>query len=72
MLAVHFDAEVNPVTQGYVNRQIERAAEEGYDAVAIVLDTPGGLGESMRKIYQAELASKVPVIVWVGPNGAAR
>jgi membrane-bound serine protease (ClpP class) len=70
VLAVHFDAEVNPVTQGYVNRQIERAAEEGYDAVAIVLDTPGGLGESMRKIYQAELASKVPVIVWVGPNGA--
>jgi membrane-bound serine protease (ClpP class) len=70
VLAVKFDTEVNPVTQNYVNRQIRRAADEGYDAVAIVLDTPGGLSESMRKIYQAELASKIPVIVWVGPDGA--
>jgi membrane-bound serine protease (ClpP class) len=70
VLAVKFDTEVNPVTQNYVNRQIHRAADEGYDAVAIVLDTPGGLSESMRKIYQAELASKIPVIVWVGPDGA--
>lgn len=70
VLAVKFDTEVNPVTQNYVNRQIHRAQDEGYDAVAIVLDTPGGLSESMRKIYQAELASKIPVIVWVGPDGA--
>jgi membrane-bound serine protease (ClpP class) len=70
VLAVHFDADVNPVTQNYVNHQIQRANDDGYDAVVIVLDTPGGLGESMRKIYQKELASKIPVIVYVAPNGA--
>jgi membrane-bound serine protease (ClpP class) len=70
VLAVHFDTEVNPVTQNYVNHQIQRANDDGYDAVAIVLDTPGGLGESMRKIYQKELASRIPVIVYVAPSGA--
>jgi membrane-bound serine protease (ClpP class) len=70
VLAVEFDNDVNPVTQDYVNSQIERANERGYSAVVIVLDTPGGLSESMRKIYKKELASKIPVIVYVAPNGA--
>jgi membrane-bound serine protease (ClpP class) len=70
VLAVHFAAEVNPATQAWVNRQIDRAGNEHYDAVVILLDTPGGLSESMRKIVQKELASKVPVIVYVWPPGA--
>ena len=36
----------------------------------ILLDTPGGLSTSMKTIYQAELASKIPVIVYVSPEGA--
>lgn len=70
VLAVHFDAEVNPVTQGYLDNRIKRAARERYDAMAILLETPGGLSESMRKIVQAELASPISVIVYVTPNGA--
>jgi membrane-bound serine protease (ClpP class) len=70
VLAATFENDVNPVTQDYVNDQIERANEEGYDAVVILLDTPGGLGSSMDKIVQAELASKIPVIVYVSPDGA--
>src|SRR5205809_1524363 len=70
VLAVHFDTEVNPVTQGYLDDQIDRAEKKGYDAVAIVIDTPGGLSESMRKIVQHELSSKIPVLRYVSPNGA--
>jgi membrane-bound serine protease (ClpP class) len=70
VLAVTFENDVNPVTQDYVNEQIDRANEEGYDAVVILLDTPGGLASSMKKIYTKELASKVPVIVYVSPPGA--
>ena len=70
VLAVHFDAEVNPATQSYLSHQIERAAKDGYDAVVILLDTPGGLSESMRKIVQSELSSTVPVVVYVWPQGA--
>jgi membrane-bound serine protease (ClpP class) len=70
VLAVEFENDVNPVTQDYVNGEIERANEEGYDAVVILLDTPGGLASSMNKIVKAELGSKIPVIVYVSPEGA--
>ncbi|HEU6445078.1 MAG TPA: nodulation protein NfeD [Gaiellaceae bacterium] len=70
VLAVEFDNDVNPVTADYVIDQIERANEENYDAVVILLDTPGGLADAMKDIYEAELASKVPVIVYVSPEGA--
>jgi membrane-bound serine protease (ClpP class) len=72
VLAIHFapDFEVNPVTQNWVNHQLERAKDDGYAAAVIVLDTPGGLSTSMRKIYQKELALTTPVIVYVAPDGA--
>jgi membrane-bound serine protease (ClpP class) len=67
---VTFANDVNPVTQDYVNGEIDRANEEGYSAVVILLDTPGGLGSSMKKIYERELSSDIPVIVYVSPDGA--
>ena len=71
VLAIKFDAEINPVTQDYVNHQLDRASSGHYDAAVILLDTPGGLSSSMESIYKKELASKVPVIVYVSPDGAA-
>ena len=70
VLAIEFENDVNPVTADYVTDELERAQEEGYDAAVIVLDTPGGLAEAMRDIYKAELASTIPVIVYVAPPGA--
>jgi len=68
VLAVKFDADVNPVTQKWLSDRIHEGAS--YDAIVILLDTPGGLDDSMRKIVQAELSAKEPVIVYVYPNGA--
>jgi membrane-bound serine protease (ClpP class) len=70
VLAIEFDNDVNPVTADYAIAQLERAERERYDAAVIVLDTPGGLSEAMRDIYQKELALKIPVIVYVSPEGA--
>jgi len=70
VLAVEFDNDVNPVTADYVVGEIERANEDNYSAVVILLDTPGGLSDAMKEIYEAELASKIPVIVYVSPDGA--
>jgi len=64
------DLEINPVTKDYVTHQLSRAASDGYDAAVIELDTPGGLSTSMKSIYTAELNAKLPVIVYVSPNGA--
>ena len=70
VLAIEFDNDVNPVTADYVIGQLERAEKGRYAAAVIVLDTPGGLSEAMRDIYQKELALKIPVIVYVSPEGA--
>jgi membrane-bound serine protease (ClpP class) len=70
VLAIHFTQDVNPVTQDWLNGQLAHAQSHGYSAAVIVLDTPGGLEESMRKIVQKELALKIPVIVYVSPEGA--
>jgi membrane-bound serine protease (ClpP class) len=70
VLAIHFTEDVNPVTQDWLNGQLSHAESHGYSAAVIVLDTPGGLEESMRKIVQKELALKIPVIVYVSPEGA--
>jgi membrane-bound serine protease (ClpP class) len=71
VLAIRFGLEINPVTQDFVNHQIDRAQKDHYDAVVILLDTPGGLSSSMESIYKKELGSKIPVIVYIAPKGAA-
>jgi membrane-bound serine protease (ClpP class) len=53
-----------------VNHELSDAQSHGYSAAVIILDTPGGLEESMRKIVQRELSLRIPVIVYVSPNGA--
>jgi len=72
VLAIRFgpDLEVNPVTQDYLTSKLTKAAQDGYDAAVILLDTPGGLSTSMKTIYTAELNAKLPVIVYVSPDGA--
>ena len=54
----------------YLIDELERANDEQFDAVVVLLDTPGGLAESMRDIVKAELESNVPAIVYVSPDGA--
>src|SRR5438874_6457724 len=68
--AIRFAAEVNPVTQDWLNHRLQDAADRHDAAAVILLDTPGGLSESMRKIVQKELGLPVPVIVYVAPAGA--
>jgi membrane-bound serine protease (ClpP class) len=72
VLAIQFgpDLEINPVTQDYLTHELSRAASDHYDAAVILLDTPGGLSTSMKTIYDAELNAKLPVIVYVSPNGS--
>ena len=70
VLAIHFSEDVNPVTQDWLNHQLGKAESGDYAAAVILLDTPGGLSDSMRKIVQRELSLKIPVIVYVSPQGA--
>jgi membrane-bound serine protease (ClpP class) len=67
--AISFSTDVNPVSADYVKGALKNAERDGASAAVIVLDTPGGLSDSMREIVKAELNSKIPVLVYV-PTGA--
>src|SRR5688572_32062912 len=69
---VQIDLEdiVHPVSADYVKDGFAHASDIGAQAVILRLNTPGGLVDSMRDIVEAILSSPVPVITWVGPNGA--
>lgn len=61
---------IQPVSQGELEQAIARANSGGAAALLIELDTPGGMVESMRAMVAAELASHVPIVVYVAPSGA--
>src|SRR5438477_10420447 len=61
---------VHPVSAAYIKDGLKHAHDIDAHAVILRLDTPGGLVDSMRDIVEAILSSPVPVITWVGPNGA--
>ena len=67
---VVLDGSINPASKDFVIRAITQAEDEGASLLVIELNTPGGLGESMRDIVMAELSSTVPIVVFVGPAGA--
>ena len=71
ILAVHLDNDINPVTQEYVENAVDQAEKGDYAAMVLLLDTPGGLGSSMRGIVKRFLASEVPVVVYVAPSGSS-
>lgn len=61
---------IGPASADFIIRGIARAGAASVPLVVIKLDTPGGLDTSMRDIIQAILGSRVPVAVYVSPEGA--
>ena len=62
------DGVIGPASADFIVQGLAPAPELA--AVVIALDTPGGLDTSMRQIVKAILASPVPVVTYVTPEGA--
>jgi membrane-bound serine protease (ClpP class) len=67
---VEFETTVNPVTAKRITRAIDDAEAAEDTMVLIRLNTPGGDVSSMERVVARMLASRVPVVTWVGPSGA--
>ena len=67
---IELEGPISPGTATFVTRGLEEAQETGAAFAVIRLDTPGGLGSSMRTIIKSILNSSIPVIVYVAPSGA--
>jgi membrane-bound serine protease (ClpP class) len=61
---------IDPGSGSYLVDAIREAESKGAEALVVRLDTPGGQLDVTREIVHAELESRVPVVVWVGPSGA--
>jgi membrane-bound serine protease (ClpP class) len=61
---------IDQINATYMEEGIKTAGGSGAAAVLIEIDSPGGELTSMDSILEAILASKVPVITWVAPEGA--
>jgi membrane-bound serine protease (ClpP class) len=64
------NGSINPTTYDYLKHGIEYAKNNNAQAVIIEMNTPGGLLQSTRDIVTEFLNSKVPIIVYVSPQGS--
>ncbi len=67
---IAIDGAIGPPMASYVERALNAARKDKAPFVVIRLDTPGGLSTSMRTIIKAILAAPMPVVCWIGPEGA--
>ena len=61
---------INPGVADFLHQGIKKASDNDVSCIIILLDTPGGLAESMRIIVMDIFNSKTPVVVYVSPSGA--
>ena len=70
VVVAEISGPVTPTMASYFERSIARAEQSDAQALAIVLDTPGGAMDVTLEIVQTFRNADVPIIVFVGPSGA--
>jgi membrane-bound serine protease (ClpP class) len=70
VVLLEINSSINPATQDYIQRGIHYAVTNKAPFVILQMDTPGGLDKSMREIVKDILASPIPIIGYVAPEGA--
>ncbi|NCN26117.1 nodulation protein NfeD [bacterium] len=71
VLSMDLNASVNPATLDYFQSGFKKAESNGTDLIAIRINTPGGLVSVTKDILTLFGASNIPVLIWVGPEGAS-
>jgi len=72
VMIIELEGPINPGNAMYVERGLKEAEKRDAALSIIRIDTPGGLGSSMRTIIKAILNSPVPLSLWWcmwGPRG---
>lgn len=67
---VDVDGAIGPVTFDLISRAIDNAENDSATMVVLLMNTPGGLDHSMRKIITSILDSEVPIVTYVSPPGS--
>lgn len=70
ILVLRLNDTIQPISQEYLERGIDRATQDHDEAVLVTLNTPGGLLDATRSMVGKILASPVPVIIFISPSGS--
>ncbi len=70
VVELRIDDEIQPIVAEYLSGAIEQAARSEASLILITVNTPGGLGTSMREIIRHIIDSPVPVAIYVAPAGS--
>lgn len=70
VLLLTAEGPLTPSLQGYLERGLRAADQQGAEALILMLDTPGGSVDLMNEIVQVIRNSSIPVVVYVAPQGA--
>lgn len=70
VLKIVLNDTIQPISDEFIGRALQKADQERDQAVLIQLNTPGGLADSTRHIIEKIVASPVPVIIYVAPSGS--
>ena len=70
VVVVKLDGPLTPVWREILQRGINLAESQKAQAVIVELNTTGGSIDLMNELIQSILASPVPVVVYVSPQGA--
>lgn len=71
VLIIQAKGPLTPAMVSYVERAVGIAERREAEVLIFQLDTPGGQGDHMQAIVTALRESRVPVVVYVAPRGAA-
>jgi membrane-bound serine protease (ClpP class) len=70
VLLLDVSGAIGFVSASRLDKAVDKATSEKAEAIIVRMDTPGGLVSSTRVMIRSILASKVPIVVYVGPSGA--
>jgi membrane-bound serine protease (ClpP class) len=71
VLVADVEGTIDPAASRWVAEAIDLAAARDARLLVLRLDTTRGLDRPMREIVRSVLSSPVPVVVWIGPEGAS-
>ncbi|WP_320171547.1 NfeD family protein [Maridesulfovibrio sp.] len=70
VLYAQMEGGISPAQVRMLEGLVRQAENDDSRIILLRLDTPGGLGDSMREMVRIIMSAEKPVCIWVGPSGA--
>jgi membrane-bound serine protease (ClpP class) len=69
-VVAEYEGIIHPIAAEFFDEVIARADTSGATVTVFVLRTPGGLLDSTRTMVSRMIASRTPIVIFVGPSGS--